>query len=172
MGHQKPQPTSGETLVDAFTRRRGQLRSIAAKAGVEEAPDVVQDTLLKAVEAGRKGEIANPIHLLARIARNTVIDRLRARARHTLIFERGDPGDVGDGAPSPERALIASERLSRAMQAIDNMPVKRRQVFLLHRIDELRYAEIARRLGISIKTVEKHMALAMEQLAREVDGDA
>jgi len=51
------------------------------------------------------------------------------------------------------------------MAAIDAMPPKRREVFLLHRVDDLTYAQIARRLDVSIKTVEKHFALAMRQLS-------
>jgi RNA polymerase sigma-70 factor (ECF subfamily) len=169
MAQKKPQGAFEEALVVAFSTREAQIRAIAAKAGPEEMQDVVQDAFLKAVEAGRQSDIAKPVHFLARVARNTVIDRLRTRARHTLLYSKGVQADTADPVASPERALIASERLRRALAVIDQMPPKRKEVFLLHRIDDLSYPQIARRLGISAKTVEKHMALAMLQLAREVD---
>jgi len=55
------------------------------------------------------------------------------------------------------------------MAVIDEMPPRRRDVFLLHRIDELTYPQIARKLGISIKAVEKHIHLALKQLAENDD---
>jgi RNA polymerase sigma-70 factor (ECF subfamily) len=70
-----------------------------------------------------------------------------------------------DPAADPERSLIGSQRLQRVMAAIEAMPPRRREVFLLHRVDELTYAQIARRLNVTIKAVEKHMHLAMRQLS-------
>ncbi len=70
-----------------------------------------------------------------------------------------------DAVADPERHVIGAQRLKRVMAAIDAMPPKRREVFLLHRVDDLTYAQIARRLDVSIKTVEKHFALAMRQLS-------
>lgn len=166
-----PGAAADDALADAFAAREPEIRRIAAKAGPDEAGDVVQDALLKALEAGRAKPVSNPTHFLARIARNTVIDRLRGRARRSLLFAGGVEADPADPAANPERSLVATERLRRALEVIDRMPPKRRQVFLLHRFDELGYAEIARRLGISTKMVEKHMAQAMIQLDREVDGE-
>ena len=51
------------------------------------------------------------------------------------------------------------------MASIEAMPPRRREVFLLHRVEELTYAQIARRLNVTIKAVEKHMHLAMRQLS-------
>lgn len=70
-----------------------------------------------------------------------------------------------DVAADPERQIMGAQRLSRVMAAIELMPPKRREVFLLHRIEEMTYQQIARHLDVNIKTVEKHMALAMRQLS-------
>ena len=70
-----------------------------------------------------------------------------------------------DPAADPERSLMGAQRLQRVMASIDAMPPKRREVFLMHRIEELTYAQIARRLNVSVKAVEKHVHLAMRQLS-------
>lgn len=48
--------------------------------------------------------------------------------------------------------------------AIAMMPVRRRQVFILHRIHEIPQAEVAERMGITQKLVEKHLRLALRGL--------
>ena len=168
-GDERRSGMSGE-LARAYAERGARLRAIASRAGPEEAADLVQDAFLKTVEAGAKAHVEKPVHLLFRIARNAVIDRLRSKGRAAVLF-RNEDADAVDLAANPERILIASERLKRAMACIDRMPPKRREAFLLHRIEGLSYAQIARRAGISIKTVEKHMTSAMAQLSREVEGD-
>lgn len=70
-----------------------------------------------------------------------------------------------DPAADPERHIMGTQRLRRVMAAIEAMPPKRKEVFLLHRVEERTYAQISKHLGISIKTVEKHMALAIRQLS-------
>ena len=54
------------------------------------------------------------------------------------------------------------------MKAIEAMPDRRREAFLLHRIDGLSYSQIARRMGVGIKAVEKHISSAMLQLVRDM----
>lgn len=158
-----------EALDDAFRNRRGAVHAIASRSG-EEGADVVQDAFLRTVEAGRASEIASPFGFLLRVARNSVVDRLRSRARWgKLVGGSVDETDRADPTPDAERALIASERLQRALACIEAMPPRRREVFLLHRIEGLTYVKIAKRLGISPKTVEDHMSAAMLQLSREMD---
>lgn len=169
-GDERRSAMSGE-LARAYAERGARLRAITSRAGLEEAADLVHDAFLKTVEAGGKAEVEKPVHLLFRIARNAVIDKLRSKRRTAALFRAGEEADAADPAANPERILIASERLRRALSCIDHMPPKRREVFLLHRLEGLSYAQIARRAGIGIKTVEKHMACAMAQLSKEVDGD-
>ena len=50
--------------------------------------------------------------------------------------------------------------------ALKNLPEKQRIVFLMSRMDEMKYNEIADNLGLSIKAVEKRMKLALEYLRK------
>lgn len=156
-----------EALDEAFRHRRAAVHAVAARAGSEEAADLVQDAFLKTVEAGRTANIDSPFGFLLRVARNGVIDRLRKRGRWAkLVSEGSAESDRADPAPDAERAAIASERLQRALACIESMPPRRREVLLLLRLEGLTYRKVAMRLGISPKTVENHLSAAMEELSR------
>lgn len=60
------------------------------------------------------------------------------------------------------------EMQSKLNHALDNLPEKCRRVFLLSRMEELKYKEIALRLGLSVKTVEAHMGKALKTLRIEL----
>jgi RNA polymerase sigma-70 factor (ECF subfamily) len=49
-------------------------------------------------------------------------------------------------------------------RALKSMPAKQRTVFLMNRIDELKYKEIAMQLDLSVKAIEKRMSQALEHL--------
>jgi RNA polymerase sigma-70 factor (ECF subfamily) len=60
--------------------------------------------------------------------------------------------------------LVETETELRIRKAIDDLPDKCREIFILSRFEELKYAEIATKLGISIKTVEAQMSRALKSL--------
>jgi RNA polymerase sigma factor (sigma-70 family) len=93
------------------------------------------------------------------------IDRSRRKTAHKTFSAGGMEERAVDVAADPERYVMGAQRLKRVMATIDSMPPRRREAFLLHRIDELTYTQIARRMNVSIKAVEKHMHLAMRQLS-------
>lgn len=152
-------------LIQAAQSRRSLLHAIARRAGEQDAEDVVQDAFVRIVEASKREEIAKVDNLLNRIVRCVAIDKLRRRTSRRTVATANAGEDVVDLAADPERSLMSAQRLTRVMAVIDSMPGKRREVFLLHRIEELTYPQIARRMGVSVKAVEKHMALAMRQLS-------
>lgn len=167
----KQKSALNDALEAAYRERRGQIHAVVARGGGEDSADLVQDAFLKTIEAGRAAELASPLAFLKRVARNSVIDRVRSRARWARVVTAADPDfDRPDPTPDAEHSLIASERLRRALACIDAMPPRRREVFLLQRIEGMTYVKIANRLGISAKTVEDHMSAAMAQLSREMDG--
>lgn len=90
---------------------------------------------------------------------------LRMRARIALLrsmrhkrFAR--PPDTPDGG-----------RLARVEEALASMPPLTREVFMMHRFDDLAYTRIAVRLGIGVDEVEAHMATALKHLWRALEND-
>ena len=62
------------------------------------------------------------------------------------------------------------ELLRRLEDAVASMPRVQREIFLAHRLDDMSYAEIARRTGLSVKQVERQMARAIYKLCKQMDG--
>lgn len=167
----KEDPSSlAEGLDKAYRDRGAWLREVAARGGRDEASDLVHDAVVKTLEAGQRTPVLEPLRFLVQVTRNVVVDRFRAKARRGRVMQIGlDSTDAPDQAPSPERVVIATERLNQALGIIERMPPRRREAFLLCRIEELTYAQAARRMGVTIHAVEKHMSAAMAQLFEEFD---
>ena len=66
---------------------------------------------------------------------------------------------------TPDPDLL--RRLEDAMRA---MPKLQREIFMAHRLDNLPYGEIARRTGLTVRQVERHMARAIYKLDKQLDG--
>lgn len=60
--------------------------------------------------------------------------------------------------------------LRRLEAAVAAMPRKQREIFLAHRLDDMSYAEIAARTGLSTRQVERQMARAIYMLCKQMDG--
>jgi RNA polymerase sigma-70 factor (ECF subfamily) len=94
-------------------------------------------------------------------------------------------GDIGNRCALRQRAVSALQRsitrrrstrlshcradpsrVARVEAAIRSLPPLTREVFILHRFDELEYERVARRLGISVEEVTSHIAAAILQLDR------
>ncbi len=69
---------------------------------------------------------------------------------------------------TPDEILQYNELKEKYEQALSNMPETQRVVFLMSRMDKLKYKEIAEITGISIKAVEKRMSLALNYLRNEI----
>lgn len=119
------------------------------------AEDVVQESFVKLWQK----EAAQPRAFLYTAVRNACIDRLRAQGWTGDI----QPEDV-DGVMDDEEAQERSEREARLWAAIDRLPERCREAFLLSKRDGLRYKEIAQRMGISERTVEHQVEKAMALL--------
>jgi len=69
---------------------------------------------------------------------------------------------------SQEEEVIISELELKIRQAIDQLPMERKKVFILSRYEGLSYSEIANELGISVKTVENQVGKALKFLREEL----
>ncbi|MEW5915957.1 MAG: RNA polymerase sigma-70 factor [Gemmatimonadota bacterium] len=133
--------------------------------GTEIAEELVQDLFLKIwSRRGSLGEIDSVKTYLYRAARNTALNHLRRRKleHEWMEKEQGiigeEPGEEGDDTAT-ENELAAAVRA-----AVDKLPPRCREVFVLSRDSGLTYGEIAKALGISIKTVDTQMGRALKAL--------
>lgn len=62
------------------------------------------------------------------------------------------------------------ETLRRLEEAAMNMPNLQRQIFMAHRLDDKSYEEIARRTGLTIRQVERHMGRAIYKITAALKG--
>jgi RNA polymerase sigma-70 factor (ECF subfamily) len=91
--------------------------------------------------------------------RNACIDYLRKeKSYHGALAELTQEDTV-----SSDHMEVA-ELNARINSAIQSLPEKCREIFVLCRFEELKYAEIAEKLGISVKTVEMQMGIALKKL--------
>lgn len=140
----------------------------------DEVHDLRQELYARVYEAAARSLPAQPKAFLFASARHLMADRLR-RARVVSIEPMGDfePSSVLVDEVSPERWTGGRQALMRLADAFDCLPDRCREVVWLRRVEELSQKEVAARMGISEKTVEKHIAKGMRLLAdRLFGGDA
>lgn len=147
-------------LVSLVRRRAG--------PGVD-AEDLVQEAYARLVEQQRKACIDNPEGFVLRAASNLAVSTHRARASHGAAHADVAVAAILRPQWSPQDEVIAArERLRIVEQAIDELPPRTREVFVLHRIEGMKYSEIARALDISVSAVEKNMARALAHLTLKI----
>jgi RNA polymerase sigma-70 factor (ECF subfamily) len=152
--------THGQELQAFLTRR---LRD------PHTAADLLQETFLRFATGAPQDQVVNPRAFLYRIASNLAVDCLRqdrARAKH--VEHGGLPEEVACAQPSADEVLAGREELAILAAAVEELPAKCRQVFLLYRGRGLSMREIAASLGITQKTVENHIAKAMVHCRRRL----
>ncbi|HUZ90784.1 MAG TPA: RNA polymerase sigma factor [Methylocella sp.] len=164
MSNKKP------ALSGIASQNHGLLRLLARRVGPQDAADLLQEAYLRMFHHSKSEAIADPEAFLRTTAVNLAKDHLRRRAteRKYLDFER-DADSVPAQALLADARMEADARLKLLFQAIEQLPPRCRQVFVMRRFDDLHQAEIARRLGISRNMVEKHMRLALERLQAALD---
>ena len=123
---------------------------------VDDVEDVVQDCFVRLLEASV--EPRNVRAWLYAAVRNRCIDLLR-QSSHSV-----EPLAAGLEAAPDEEQQERSLREARLWEAIDALPARCREVFLLSKRDGLTYAQIAQRLGLSEKTVEHQVSKALKRL--------
>ena len=104
------------------------------------AADLLQETFLRLAEQPALAGIDNPRSYLYRTARNLAIDHFRQEERRqTRAMPHESMIDVPDGQPALDEAADSRERMSYLRAALDELPARTREIFLLNRRrDDLR----------------------------------
>lgn len=154
-----------EQLFDAYC---DELRHyIFYKSGeLEIAEDIVQDTFLKIWEMRLSVRPDTARALLYTIASNQFANKykrqkLKFRFQQSIVEERT--------FETPEFEMELKEFDQKLQQVLADLNEKSRTVFLMNRIDQLTYNEIAKNLNISVKAVEKRMKKALEFIHLKIE---
>lgn len=133
------------------------------------AEDLAQETFLRVYRArGEYRPEAKFSTWLFRIAANLALNALRDHHRRSRWMDRttelAPTAEISDGAPSAEQVLIRQDHARLVWQAVHSLPEKQRLAVLLHKYEELEYAEIARILGCSESALKSLLFRAYETL--------
>ncbi len=146
-------------------RRRGRSR--------EDAEDLIQEAFVRLYEYCRGTEVQNKEGFLAQTVSNLAVDQHRRLRSASLAIESVEEIDqrvaLVDLSPGPERILSAQQRLDQITRILSAVSEKTCEIFLAQRAG-YSYEEIAADLGISERTVRKHIARAMLLLLRSDGG--
>jgi RNA polymerase sigma-70 factor (ECF subfamily) len=135
------------------------------------AAELAQDTFVRLIAAPRGLDGGDLRGLIFRIARNLLADGKRRDATRRRTEAAILARDLALRPPAPDRVLADRQALARTLEAIERLPPRCQEVFVLHRFEEMSYAAIASRCGISLSMVEKHIQKALDRIADAQDAD-
>lgn len=170
-------PTAGAQrafLTLLFNKYRGALlRHVGRFASSrEDAADLVQDTYLRVMDRISMSRFDGEARAyLFQTATNLARDHhRRQKFRVHAALDGALEDTLRTDEPTPEQIISADQVTAALRVAIREMPEDARAVFVLARSRELSYDEIAKRLGIGRRTVERRVAEAVAFLARRLRG--
>jgi RNA polymerase sigma-70 factor (ECF subfamily) len=135
-----------------------------------EVEDMVQEVFTRMVARDSTEPVQHLGGYIHKTASSVLTDRARSgTARAAGLHVGFDPDIHGEDSLDPERLVGARQELHAATLALLRLPERTRTVFILRRLEGMRFHEIASHLGISVSAVEKHMVRAIHQLSVELE---
>jgi len=127
------------------------------------AEDAVQESFLRLWKNCQAVPPDKAKSFLYTVANHLFLDETR-RQQVSFKFIQYAERVVPAGVPGADHDLETKELQDKLTSALAKLPEGQRIVFLMNRVDKLTYAEIAERLGLSVKAVEKRMHGALVEL--------
>jgi RNA polymerase sigma factor (sigma-70 family) len=127
--------------------------------------DIIQEMYARLASLNNPENIRNPRQYAAQTAISIALNLAR-HARVVPMISVGDFEEFGlvSPEPSPERAVNSQEELRELESTLQELPPLCRTAFLLRRVEGLSQKDVAEKLRISVKTVEKYMARSVRLL--------
>lgn len=136
---------------------------------LDTAREITQEAFISLWEKRETIDLSKPVKTyLTTSVRNKCLNWLRDNKkfnRDILDIE----GLLSDRIYIPTDRLVESEIRVKIISAIEELPEKCREIFVLNRNENLKYQEIANRLQISVKTVETQMSKALQHMRNRLE---
>lgn len=164
-----PEPATPWTLrvtpIDRLTQcfseiRKELLRFLTRRVGHAKAEDVLQEVWLNLRVRSDPDSWREPRAVLFTTAANLATDIHRRGAREILGSESSHP-EPACARPGPEAQAQAEDELKALAAALEELPAACRDAFLLNRLEGLTHVQIANRLRVSTKTVQRYIERAI-----------
>ncbi|WP_299257775.1 sigma-70 family RNA polymerase sigma factor [uncultured Aquimarina sp.] len=132
---------------------------------IDLAEDIIQDAFIKLWQNCKKVIYYKAKSYVFTVANNTLLNHI-AHKKVVLRYEQKPHSDLNN--QDPQFIIEEKEFMSKLKNAIDALPEKQRETFLLSRIDKKSYKEIAEITGVSVKAIEKRIHYALLSLRQKL----
>jgi len=155
--------TWSDTIGALFLAHRQRLESMVTRRirDRETAADIVQDVFARVLSGGRRAPAEESMRILYASARNAAIEHHRSSTRRARLLSSLLPAQCIAEEVGPDRRLEAKQALSALDAALGELSPRCRDIFIMRRVHGLSNQDIARAHGISVNSVEKHIARAL-----------
>jgi RNA polymerase sigma factor (sigma-70 family) len=149
------------------------LRRLLRSRGrsIDDADDLIQEAFLRLQMYCKDKVVEQDEAFLVRTTLNLSVDQRRRERSSAVVPGAFDTMELIDPSPSPDAVLAARERLHHLKAGLAALSPRRREVFLLNRVEGYSLVQIAERMNLSLSMVEKHMAKAVLFLTDWMDDE-
>ncbi len=135
----------------------------------EDAENIIQDVYLNLWENRSKvNKDASVQYYIFSIAHNSAISLIRKKAKSAEFIEYLKLHQYINQSPL-DVEIEYKELKAKLDEIIDHLPDRQKEVYLLHKVEGLKYQEVADKLNISVNTIENHMSRALKTIRGKLD---
>jgi len=155
--------------TDFLTYQRAIRRFFSKRISTQcDVEDLVQESVARYIVANRRGTVEQPLGYIFRIAHNLLVDYARRNTVAAPIIAAPEEDVQVSVRANQEDALHLADLRQALDHALDELPEKCREAFILRRFHAMDTPAIADRLGVSHRMVQKYLIQAMEHLRQRL----
>lgn len=145
-------------------------RRVRSRTRRDDADDHLQNALVNYFERP-EGSVQHQEAYITRSAINSSLNAIRREQQGYVQAAEGFETllETPDPAPSQEQIYESGQKLAHFRAGCEQLPDRTRQIFLMNRVEKMKYSHIAKSLAISESSVEKHIAKALVFLSTWMD---
>ena len=161
----KQQMVCQSTVASVFLGVESELKQYLMRFFISkhDVEDAVQETFIRAYNAGASQHIRSPKSFLFKVAKNFALSEM-ARKSNQLTKCLGDLQELGviDNRAPVEDIVEIQQRLEAFYKIAGSLPPQCQRVIVMRKVFGFSHKEISKRLNISVKTVENHLTRALK----------